>query len=95
MKWEQCFSSIDADGLLCQALLTGNFEAAVDMCLCENKMAEAILLAIAGGPELLRRTQQRYFQKNSTNLGRVGSVATYMVDCALYSGNILKASDYL
>ena len=61
----------DADGLLCQALLTGNFEAAVDMCLCENKMAEAILLAIAGGPELLSRTQQRYFQKNGTNLGRV------------------------
>ena len=31
----------------------GNFEAAVDMCLSEDKMAEAILLAIAGGPELL------------------------------------------
>ena len=30
-----------------------NFEAAVDMCLSEDKMAEAILLAIAGGPELL------------------------------------------
>jgi len=44
----------------------------VDMCLSENKMAEAILLAIAGGPELLSRTQQRYFQKNGTNLGRVG-----------------------
>ena len=43
----------DADGLLSQALLMGNFEAAVDMCLSEDKMAEAILLAIAGGPELL------------------------------------------
>lgn len=70
--------SDDADGLLCQALLTGNFEAAVDMCLCENKMAEAILLAIAGGPELLSRTQQRYFQKNSTNLGRlVSAIVTH------------------
>ena len=49
----------------------GNFEAAVDMCLCEDKMAEAILLAIAGGPELLSRTQKRYFQKNNTSLGRV------------------------
>ncbi|XP_060599891.1 protein transport protein Sec31A-like [Ruditapes philippinarum] len=71
-------ASDDADGLLCQALLTGNFEAAVDMCLCENKMAEAILLAIAGGPELLSRTQQRYFQKNGTNLGRlVSAIVTH------------------
>ena len=61
----------DADGLLSQALLMGNFEAAVDMCLSEDKMAEAILLAIAGGPELLSRTQKRYFQKNNTSLGRV------------------------
>ncbi|XP_053393357.1 protein transport protein Sec31A-like isoform X1 [Mercenaria mercenaria] len=71
-------ASDDADGLLCQALLTGNFEAGVDMCLCENKMAEAILLAIAGGPELLSRTQQRYFQKNGTNLGRlVSAIVTH------------------
>ncbi|XP_052766437.1 protein transport protein Sec31A-like isoform X3 [Mya arenaria] len=63
----------DADGLLCEALLIGNFEAAVDMCLSEDKMAEAILLAIAGGPELLSRTQQRFFQKNGTNLGRLVS----------------------
>lgn len=61
----------DPDGFLSQALLMGNFEAAVELCLCENKMAEAILLAIAGGPELLQRTQKRYFAKNSSNLGRV------------------------
>lgn len=71
-------TSDDADGLLCQALLMGNFEAAVDVCLSENKMAEAILLAIAGGPELLSRTQQRYFQKNGTNLGRlVSAIVTH------------------
>ena len=62
---------VDADGLMTQALLSGNFEAAVEMCLSENKMAEAILLAIAGGPELLTRTQKKYFQKNKSNLGRV------------------------
>lgn len=49
----------------------GNFEAAVELCLCENKMAEAILLAIAGGPELLQRTQKRYFAKNNGNISRV------------------------
>ncbi|KAL4240586.1 Protein transport protein Sec31A [Mactra antiquata] len=71
-------ATTDADGLLCQALLTGNFAAAVDMCLSENRMAEAILLSIAGGPELLSRTQQRYFQKNGTNLGRlVSAIVTH------------------
>ncbi|XP_046568756.1 protein transport protein Sec31A-like [Haliotis rubra] len=68
----------NADGLMTQALLTGNFEAAVEMCLSENKMAEAILLAIAGGPELLSRTQKKYFQKNKSNLGRlISSIVTH------------------
>ncbi|KAL3876454.1 hypothetical protein ACJMK2_034299 [Sinanodonta woodiana] len=71
-------SDDDADGLMGQALLTGNFEAAVDMCLNENKMAEAILLAIAGGPELLSRTQKRYFLKNHSNLGRlISAIVTH------------------
>ena len=59
---------------MAQALLMGNFEAAVEMCLAENKMAEAILLAIAGGPELLLRTQRKYFQRNKSNLGRVSGL---------------------
>ncbi|KAJ8319239.1 hypothetical protein KUTeg_004330 [Tegillarca granosa] len=64
-------TSDDAEGLISESLLTGNFEAAVDVCLGENKMAEAILLAIAGGPELLSRTQKKYFQKNKSSLGRL------------------------
>lgn len=75
MLWDQLSLSLGflsaADGLMTQALLTGNFEAAVEMCLSENKMAEAILLAIAGGPDLLVRTQKKYFQRNKSTLGRV------------------------
>ncbi|XP_021375424.1 protein transport protein Sec31A-like isoform X2 [Mizuhopecten yessoensis] len=68
----------DADGLLSQALLMGNFEAAVDICLSEDKMAEAVLLAIAGGPDLLSRTQKTYFKKNKSSLGRlISSVVTH------------------
>ncbi|XP_060064136.1 protein transport protein Sec31A-like [Ylistrum balloti] len=68
----------DADGLLSQALLMGNFEAAVDICLSEDKMAEAILLAIAGGPDLLSRTQKTYFTKNKSSLGRlISTVVTH------------------
>ncbi|KAH9518587.1 Protein transport protein Sec31A [Bulinus truncatus] len=68
----------NADGLMTQAILTGNFEAAVEMCLSEDRMAEAILLAIAGGPELLVRTQKKYFQRNKSTLGRlISSVITH------------------
>ena len=72
----------DSSALMAQALLMGNFEAAVEMCLAEDKMAEAILLAIAGGPELLLRTQKKYFQRNKSNIGRVsGCIAQWV--CAV------------
>lgn len=61
----------DTDGLISQSLLTGNFEAAVEMCLHDNRLADAILLAIAGGPELLAKTQRKYFKKTKSNVSRV------------------------
>ncbi|KAM8940042.1 protein transport protein Sec31A [Pelodytes ibericus] len=61
----------DVDGLITQALLTGNFETAVDLCLHDNRMADAIILAIAGGPELLARTQTQYFAKTQSKITRL------------------------
>ncbi|XP_064819918.1 protein transport protein Sec31A isoform X1 [Oncorhynchus masou masou] len=69
--------SADADGLISMALLVGNFEGAVDLCLNEGRYAEAILLAISGGQELLQRTQQTYLdeQRNSISV-LISSVVT-------------------
>uniref|UniRef100_A0A2K6MRD9 Protein transport protein Sec31A n=1 Tax=Rhinopithecus bieti TaxID=61621 RepID=A0A2K6MRD9_RHIBE len=53
------------------ALLTGNFESAVDLCLHDNRMADAIILAIAGGQELLARTQKKYFAKSQSKITRL------------------------
>ncbi|XP_028363100.2 protein transport protein Sec31A isoform X3 [Phyllostomus discolor] len=61
----------DIDGLITQALLTGNFESAVDLCLHDNRMADAIILAIAGGQELLARTQKKYFAKSQSKVTRL------------------------
>lgn len=65
-----CFE--DTDGLISQALLVGNFEGAVDLCLNDGRYAEAILLSISGGEELLKKTQQKYLsrQKNSISMVR-------------------------
>ncbi|XP_009471410.1 PREDICTED: protein transport protein Sec31A isoform X1 [Nipponia nippon] len=61
----------DVDGLITQALLMGNFESAVDLCLHDNRMADAIILAIAGGQELLSRTQEKYFAKMQSKITRL------------------------
>ncbi|XP_028914821.1 protein transport protein Sec31A isoform X3 [Ornithorhynchus anatinus] len=61
----------DLDGLITQALLTGNFESAVDLCLRDNRMADAIILAIAGGQELLAQTQEKYFARTQSKMTRL------------------------
>ncbi|XP_032541142.1 protein transport protein Sec31A isoform X10 [Chiroxiphia lanceolata] len=61
----------DVDGLITQALLTGDFGSAVDLCLHDNRMADAIILAIAGGQELLSRTQEKYFAKMQSKITRL------------------------
>lgn len=57
---------IDSDpssesGLLTKALLTGNLHLAVELCLEFGRTADALVLAAQGGPELLEKTQKRYF----------------------------------
>ncbi|XP_071609664.1 protein transport protein Sec31A isoform X4 [Heliangelus exortis] len=61
----------DVDGLITQALLMGDFESAVDLCLHNNRMADAIILAIAGGQELLSRTQEKYFARMQSKITRL------------------------
>nr|XP_051679443.1 protein transport protein Sec31B isoform X4 [Oryctolagus cuniculus] len=53
----------DTEGLLSQALLLGELGPAVELCLKEERFAEAIILAQAGGADLLKRTQERYLAK--------------------------------
>jgi len=57
--------------MISQALLIGDFKAAVDLCLHGKRMADAIVTAIAGGPELLEKTQRRYFAMSESKTSRV------------------------
>uniref|UniRef100_A0A147BUB7 Protein transport protein Sec31A n=1 Tax=Ixodes ricinus TaxID=34613 RepID=A0A147BUB7_IXORI len=61
----------DADGLLNRALLTGNVEAAVNLCLQDGRWAEALILAQAGGLPLLQRTQCRYFRQAASDSAKL------------------------
>lgn len=56
-----------------QALLVGNFEVAVNCCLRYNQLADALLLASCGGPELWDKTQRAFFAHQKRPVMRVVS----------------------
>ncbi|TDL22025.1 hypothetical protein BD410DRAFT_276586 [Rickenella mellea] len=58
----------DVERLVTRALVLGDFESAVTLCLSAERYADAILLSVKGGPELLARTQKAYFEKRTTAL---------------------------
>jgi len=62
---------VDCDGLITRALLTADFESAVDVCIHHGRWAEAVILAIAGGPQLLAETEKRFFEANKSSVNQV------------------------
>ncbi|KAM7330263.1 protein transport protein Sec31B isoform X1 [Alexandromys fortis] len=58
----------DSDGLLSQALLLGELRPAVELCMKEERFADAIILAQAGGAKLLKWTQEQYLAKRRTKI---------------------------
>ncbi|KAF8156599.1 hypothetical protein B0H34DRAFT_467700 [Crassisporium funariophilum] len=58
----------ETDRLVTKALVLGDFESAVALCLSSDRFADAILLAVRGGPELLQRTQKAYFERRATSM---------------------------
>ena len=52
---------VSMDRLVTKALVLGDFGFAVTLCLSAERYADAILLAVEGGAELLNNTQKAYF----------------------------------
>jgi protein transport protein SEC31 len=52
------------------AMLNGNFGGAVECCLQAGRVADALVLAASGGPELWTATRDRFLQSSSTPFGR-------------------------
>ncbi|KAE9308391.1 Protein transport protein SEC31 B [Phytophthora fragariae] len=63
----------ESENTLMQALLVGNFEVAVNCCLAYNQLADALLLASCGGPELWEKTQRAFFAHQQRPVMRVVS----------------------
>ncbi|KAJ3833480.1 hypothetical protein F5878DRAFT_728797 [Lentinula raphanica] len=57
----------DTERLVTKALVLGDFTSAVELCLSTNRFADALLLAVRGGAELLQKTQKVYFERQTTS----------------------------
>jgi protein transport protein SEC31 len=55
------------DTLITRAVQLGDFDAAVRACLDADRLADALLLAVCGGNELLARTRQAYFERRANS----------------------------
>ncbi|KAI9793017.1 MAG: protein transport protein S31 [Piccolia ochrophora] len=53
------------DKQLTKAVLLGQFEKALEVCLKENRMSDAFMIAICGGQKCIEKAQSAYFAKQS------------------------------
>ena len=65
------------DGVLCQALLLGKLEQAVELCITEKRWPEAFVLAEKAGGNIFEETKKRFLSNNNNaRLGRLLSAVT-------------------
>ena len=59
----------ETEKLVTRALVLGDFESAVELCLSAGRYADAIIFAARGGPELFAKTQKAYFEAHTSSDG--------------------------
>ncbi|CAK3987747.1 related to transport sec31 [Lecanosticta acicola] len=57
-------SETDADKSITRALMLGEFEKALDVCLKEDRMSDAFMIAVCGGQKCIDKAQNTYLKKN-------------------------------
>jgi hypothetical protein len=63
---EKAFVEDSADKAIRQALVFGDFKAAVTKCLETGRMADAIVFASFGPPQLWEETRKEYFKQHKS-----------------------------
>ncbi|KAF7192549.1 Protein transport protein sec31 [Pseudocercospora fuligena] len=58
-------SESEADKRITRALMLGQFEAALDVCLEEDRMSDAFMIAICGGQSCIDKAQSAYLRKQA------------------------------
>lgn len=60
-------SESDADKQITKALMLGSFEEAVNVCLKEDRISDAFMIAICGGQKCIDKVQSAYFKQKSSD----------------------------
>ena len=58
-------SESESDRKITRALLLGEFEKALAVCLQDERMSDAFMIAICGGQTCIEKAQKAYFKRNS------------------------------
>lgn len=58
-------SESESDRRITRALLLGEFDKALDVCLQEDKLSDAFMIAICGGQKCIDKTQKAYFNRKA------------------------------
>lgn len=58
-------SESDADKGITRALMLGEFEAALDICLKEDRISDAFMIAVCGGQKCIDKAQNAYLKKKA------------------------------
>ncbi|KAF5853806.1 hypothetical protein GGP41_006610 [Bipolaris sorokiniana] len=58
-------SESEADTKITRSLMLGDFNAALDVCLKENRLSDAFMIAICGGEKCIAKAQAAYFKKQA------------------------------
>lgn len=53
----------EADNLITRLCIVGEFDKAVNACIVNDRWADALVIAVSGGPDLLKKTQKAYFNR--------------------------------
>ncbi|KAI7898032.1 WD40-repeat-containing domain protein [Cokeromyces recurvatus] len=54
---------LKVEELITQTMILGDFSSAVNICFATGRYSDALLLAMCGGQELFKQTQEAYFQR--------------------------------
>ncbi|XP_053610643.1 protein transport protein Sec31A isoform X2 [Plodia interpunctella] len=57
----------DPTSLICRALVCGNLEEAVELCLEAKRIADALIIASLGSPDLLYKVQKYHLKQTATD----------------------------
>lgn len=58
-------SESESDRMITRALLLGQFDKALDICLQEDRLSDAFMVAICGGQSCIEKAQKAYFNRKT------------------------------